>query len=148
MRRVPRCVTSGLDPRTSFENPLLVCLVFSSHTPLADAKLRERNARAQLKTAGYLLSVAFKIDGKIPPDKIQQVKDHKAMMKDMGKLKDATKESAAKAQTALASATTSLNVWLDGVDLPPVGDKAYDPRSLPVCAQPATGPCMRESLMD
>ena len=28
----------------------------------------------EIKGAGYLLSVAFKIDSKIPPDKIQQVK--------------------------------------------------------------------------
>ena len=35
----------------------------------------EEGPAQELKTAGYLLSVAFKIDGKIPPDKIQQVKD-------------------------------------------------------------------------
>ena len=63
------------------------------------------------------------------------------MMKDMGKLKTAAKEGATKAQAAYASASTSMNVWLDGVDLPPLGDKAYDPREMPVCDNPATGPC-------
>jgi len=99
---------------------------------------------SELTTAGYLLSVAFKIDGKIPPDKIAQVKQHKALMKSLGGLKSAAKESPAKAQTAYASASETINVWLDGVDLPPVGNQAYDPRALPVCEAPATGPCLRE----
>jgi len=99
---------------------------------------------SELKTAGYLLSVAFKIDGKIPPDKIQQVKDHKQLIKDVDKLKGAMKETPAKMQAAYLTASASMNTWLEGVDLPPVGDKAWDPRSLPICEQPATGPCRRE----
>lgn len=63
----------------------------------------------------------------------------------MGSLKSACKESPAKAQAAYASATTLLDVWLEGVDLPNIGDKSYDPRSLPECSNPATGPCQRES---
>ena len=66
------------------------------------------------------------------------------MMKDVGSLKGAVKESPTKAQAAYASAAASVNVWLEGVDLPPVGDAAYDPRGLPVCENPATGPCKRE----
>jgi len=104
----------------------------------------EESPMSELTTAGYLLSVAFKIDGKIPPDKIQQVKDFKALTKSMKGLSSATKESPSKAQAAYASASTSMNVWLEGVDLPPVGAKSYDPRALPVCANPATGPCLRE----
>ena len=47
-----------------------------------------RSTRAT-PNSGYLLAVAFKIDSKIPPDKIQQVKDHKQLLKDQdaGKLK-------------------------------------------------------------
>ena len=99
----------------------------------------------ELKQAGYLLSVAFKIDGKIPPEKIQQVKDHKAMMKDVGKIKDAAKD-AAKASAAYATASASINTWLEGVDLPALGDKAWDPRGLETCSQPAIGPCIRASI--
>ena len=105
---------------------------------------KEESPAAELEGAGYLLSVAFKIDGKIPPDKIQQVKDHKKLVKAMSSLKGACKESPTKAQAAYASASESMNVWLEGVDLPLVGTKAYDPRSLAACAAPATGPCLRE----
>ena len=66
------------------------------------------------------------------------------MMKDVGSLKGAMKESPAKMSAAYASASASMNVWLEGVDLPLVGSGAYDPRSLPVCDNPATGPCLRE----
>ena len=102
---------------------------------------KDESPSAELTTAGYLLSVAFKIDGKIPPDRIQQVKDFKKLAKDMGSLKGAMKESASKAQAAYASARGSMDVWLEGVDLPLLGDKSWDPRGLPACAQPATGPC-------
>ena len=43
----------------------------------------------ELKSAGYLLAVAFKIDSKIPPDKIAAVKAWKAMMKDLDGMKSA-----------------------------------------------------------
>jgi hypothetical protein len=65
------------------------------------------------------------------------------MMKDVEKLKAAQKESPAKMQAAYASASSSVNVWLERVDLPPIG-KAWDPRELPACLNPATGPCVRE----
>lgn len=81
-------------------------------------------ARWQLKTAGYLLAVAFKIDSKIPPDKIQQVKDYKTLLKDMEKLKGAGKESEAKA--AYAKTQQSMAVFLEGVELPALGDSRYD----------------------
>ena len=103
---------------------------------------KEDSPIAELTTAGYLLSVAFKIDGKIPPDKIQQVKDHKKLMKEVGSLKGAMKESPAKAQAAYASAKTSMDTWLESVDLPALG--GYDPRQMPVCSNPATGPCLKE----
>ena len=106
---------------------------------------KEDSPISELTSAGYLLSCAFKIDGKIPPDKIQQVKDYKKMMKDLTSLKSAGKD---KVQAAYASASGSMNVWLEGVDLPPLGDKAYDPRALATCTAPATGPCLRESVAD
>ena len=104
----------------------------------------DESPSAELNTAGYLLSVAFKIDGKIPPERIQQAKDHKKLMKDMKSLASASKEGASKAASAYETASASMDVWLEGVELPALGDKAYDPRTLPVCAQPATGPCLRE----
>jgi hypothetical protein len=104
----------------------------------------DESPSAELNTAGYLLSVAFKIDGKIPPERIQQAKDHKKLMKDMKSLASASKEGASKAASAYETASASMDVWLEGVELPALGDKAYDPRTLPACAQPATGPCLRE----
>ena len=78
------------------------------------------------KTAGYLLAVAFKIDSKIPPDKIPQVKDYKKFMKDLEKLKEAVgRGKVSDSQSAYASVKESLNVLLDGVELPPVGDQKY-----------------------
>jgi len=80
----------------------------------------------ELKTAGYLLAVAFKIDSKIPPDKIQQVKDYKLMMKEMEKLQETLGGSKAdKAAAAYEKVSATLNVYLDGVELPALGDERY-----------------------
>lgn len=80
----------------------------------------------ELKTAGYLLSVAFKIDSKIPPDKIQQVKDFKVLLKDMEKVKSAAAGGKqAEVSTALEKSKTSMNVWLEGVELPPLESERY-----------------------
>jgi len=81
----------------------------------------------ELKTAGYLLSVAFKIDSKIPPDKIQQVKDFKTLLKDVEKLRTAV-SGGKKTEMAnsLDKTKTSLNVWLEGVELPKLGDARYN----------------------
>ena len=68
-------------------------------------------------------AVAFKIDTKIPPDKIQQVKDYKKLIKDLEALKAAGKPDSAKA--AYAKAKASMDVYLDGVELPPLGDQRY-----------------------
>ena len=115
---------------------------------------------------------------KIPPERIQQVKDHKKLLKEVAALKSTCKESAAKAQVcrrrrprhllttvpppptsppadycclpaqaAYASTSSTMDVWLEGVDLPLLGTKSYDPRSLPVCANPATGPCIRDGAV-
>jgi hypothetical protein len=83
----------------------------------------EGSPMSELKGAGFLLAVAFKIDTKIPPDKIQQVKDHKKLMADLDALKSAKKPEAA--QTAYAKAKETMNVYLDGVELPPLGDARY-----------------------
>jgi len=104
---------------------------------------KDESPISELTTAGFLLSVAFKIDGKIPPDKIQQVKDFKKMSKDLGSLKSAMKESPDKAKAAYAKVKSSMDEWLDGVDLPATG--SYDPRSLPACSSPATGACLRQT---
>jgi hypothetical protein len=42
---------------------------------------QEDSPYAELKGAGFLLAVAFKIDTKIPPDKIPSVKDYKVRSK-------------------------------------------------------------------
>jgi len=81
---------------------------------------------SELTTAGYLLAVAFKIDTKIPPDKIPAVKDFKLLMKDMDKLKGAFASGKATAAEAAYSKTSeSFNVWLERVELPPLGDAQY-----------------------
>ena len=54
------------------------------------------------------------------------------MMKDLSALKSAMKESPNKSTVAFAGARKSMDTWLDGVELPRIGDKAYDPRSLPL----------------
>ena len=78
------------------------------------------------KMAGYLLAVAFKIDSKVPPDKIQQVKDYKKFMKALDTLKDAVERNKVKdVEAAYATTKTTLDVFLEGVELPPVGDAAY-----------------------
>jgi len=83
---------------------------------------------AELRSAGYLLAVAFKIDSKIPPDKIQQVKVYKKMMKEFESLKSAMKSGKSDpALEAFAATTASFNVYLEGVELPPIGDARYSP---------------------
>ena len=76
----------------------------------------------ELKSAGYLLAVAFKIDSKIPPDKIAAVKAWKAMMKDLDGMKSLKGDKFAAAAT---KASTSMNAWLEEVELPPLGDARY-----------------------
>ena len=82
----------------------------------------EEGPYAELKSAGYLLAVAFKIDSKIPPDKIAAVKAWKAMMKDLDGMKAAKGDKFAAAAT---KASTSMNAWLEEVELPPLGDARY-----------------------
>lgn len=73
---------------------------------------------SELKSAGYLLSVAFKIDSKIPPDKIQQVKDWKAVQANVETLqKSMSAGKAAEARGAFDKTRASVEVWLAGVDL-------------------------------
>ena len=79
----------------------------------------------ELKSAGYLLAVAFKIDSKIPPDRIQQVKDWRKLMVEMDKLKESLSGKADKAAVAYDAASAAMNVWLDGVELPLMGDERY-----------------------
>ena len=79
----------------------------------------------ELKSAGYLLAVAFKIDSKIPPDRIQQVKDWRKLMVEMDKLKESLSGKADKAAVAYDAASAAINVWLDGVELPLMGDERY-----------------------
>jgi len=80
----------------------------------------------ELKSVGYLLAVAFKIDSKIPPDKIPAVKEYKKMMADVEALKKAMGGSKpSEASKAYAASTASLNVYLDAVDLPTLGDARY-----------------------
>lgn len=80
----------------------------------------------ELKTAGYLLAVAFKIDSKIPPDKIQQVKDYKKLMAEMEKLKEALGSGKSdKAAAAYEKVASLMNVYLEGVELPELGDERY-----------------------
>lgn len=79
------------------------------------------------RRAGYLLAVAFKIDSKIPPDKLQTVKDYKALIKDMDKLKSAMNSGkVADAATAYKASRNTFNVYLEGVELPPLGDARYE----------------------
>ena len=85
---------------------------------------------AELTGAGFLLATAFKIDGKIPPDKVAQVKMHKAFLKDLNALKSAAGGDGAK--KAYAQAAESLNVYLAGVELPPLGDASYLSDEAPV----------------
>lgn len=77
----------------------------------------------EFKGAGFLLAVAFKIDGRTPPDKVPAVKDWKKMMADLDKLKAASKPEQAKEAYAKAKAT--MDVYLDGVELPLLGDARY-----------------------
>jgi len=81
----------------------------------------------ELKSAGYLLAVAFKIDSKIPPDRIQQVKDYKVMMKDLTALgKSMSSGNLEAAKKAYEKASASIAVYLEGVELPELGSKEYE----------------------
>ena len=77
----------------------------------------------EFKGAGFLLAVAFKIDGRTPPDKVQAVKDWKKMMADLDKLKAASKPEQAK--DAYAKVKVTMDVYLESVDLPLLGDARY-----------------------
>jgi len=83
---------------------------------------KEDAGYSEFKTAGYLLAVAFKIDGKIPPERIEQARRHKALMASLDKLQSASKD---KVGDAYAAAAVSLNAFLEGVELPPLGDDRY-----------------------
>lgn len=76
-----------------------------------------------LAGAGYLLAVAFKIDARVPPQKIQQKRDHDALIASIAQLKKAVGGSdtaAAKAQ--YANTLEKLDTYLKGVELPPTSD--------------------------
>lgn len=90
----------------------------------------EESPAAELKSSGYLLAVAFKIDSKIPPDKIQAVKEYKKMMKDVDALKQAMGGKPTEAAKAYAASKLTLCTYLDEVELPPLTDARYkDPAS-------------------
>lgn len=79
-----------------------------------------------LKSAGYLLAVAFKIDGRIPPDKIQQKRNHDALMKSLDQLRATIRGGNAKgAADAYAAALASMETYLAGVELPATSDAAF-----------------------
>ena len=73
---------------------------------------QEDSPYSELKGAGFLLAVAFKIDTKIPPDKIPAVKDYKAMMKDLEGLKGVSVKKPEAAQAAYAKAKASTRPTL------------------------------------
>lgn len=85
----------------------------------------------ELKSAGYLLAVAFKIDSKIPPDKIVAVKLYKKMMTDVEKLgKEMSSGKADRSAKAYAVAKVSMEAYLEEVELPELSDPRYnDPGS-------------------
>lgn len=87
----------------------------------------EESAMSELKSAGYLLAVAFKIDAKTPPDKLETVKSYKKMMKDLEELKKAMDGKADDAKKAYAKAQQSVDEFLDGVELPLLNDPRYEP---------------------
>jgi len=79
----------------------------------------------EFKSAGYLLAVAFKIDSKIPPQKIQQCKDHAALLKSMDALNTASGKGVDEAKSAYARARGNMDAYLEGVELPLTGDASY-----------------------
>ena len=87
----------------------------------------EEAPAAELKSAGYLLAVAFKFDSKIPPDKIPAVKSYKKMMKDLDKLESAMSSGkASEATKAYATSKASLEAYLEAVELPGATDPRFD----------------------
>lgn len=78
-----------------------------------------------LTNAGYLLAVAFKIDARVPPQRIQQKRDHDAMIASITKLKKSVGSSDTAAAKALyADALEKLETYLKGVELPPTSDSS------------------------
>lgn len=87
---------------------------------------KEDAPASEMKTAGYLLAVAFKLDSKIPPDKIAAVKAWKAMMKDLAKLESGMGGGkASEASKAYAASTVTMEAFLAEVDLPGLSDERY-----------------------
>ncbi|KAJ1616777.1 hypothetical protein T492DRAFT_850578, partial [Pavlovales sp. CCMP2436] len=79
-----------------------------------------------LTSAGYLLAVAFKIDSRIPPDKIPNKRDHDALMAAIGKLRKAVNgENEAAAKEQYADTLEKMEKYLKGVELPPSSDAMY-----------------------
>ena len=74
-------------------------------------------ARMPSSRAPASLAVAFKIDTKIPPDKIPSVKDYKKMIKDIEALKEVNRKKPEAAQAAYAQAKTTMNGYLEAVEL-------------------------------
>ena len=75
----------------------------------------------------YVSLAAFKLDSKIPPDRLQTVKDHKAMMASLDALKKALGGKPAEASQAYAAAKAKTDAYLEGVELPKIGDAQYQP---------------------
>jgi hypothetical protein len=78
----------------------------------------------ELNEAGYELAVAFKMDGKAPPEKVQTVKTHRKLMAELSKLKGVKKP--ADAAKPIKSSRTAMAAYLEAVQLPPLGDGRYD----------------------
>jgi hypothetical protein len=81
---------------------------------------------ADLTGAGYLLAVAFKIDARVPPQKIKQKRDHDALIASLKMLqKSVAGSDAAAAKAQYASTLDALNEYLEGVELPLAKDSSY-----------------------
>lgn len=86
----------------------------------------EEAPAGEFKSAGYLLAVAFKIDSKIPPDKIPAVKAFKVALADFEGLSKATSSGKAEAAArAYGKSKASMAAYLEEVELPELSDGRY-----------------------
>jgi len=86
-----------------------------------------------MKTSMYLLGNAFRTSGGTappPPDKVKQVKEAKAFMAQVEKLRKASVRGDRKDATlSYAAALDALSTFLNDVDLPPISDPEYRQRA-------------------
>lgn len=62
----------------------------------------------------------------VPPDRLESVKAYKKMLKDLDELKKGMAGKESEARKAYANVRTSMSLYLEEVEMAPLGDPSYE----------------------